>query len=244
MKYIKKHFEDYIYYNKTLNPKFWKNDKLDDRIRQKLLSIANMFYESTDIDVPIKDIVLTGSLANYNYNEYSDFDIHIMIDFMKVYGKRNIIEAGINSFRTNWNNLHNINIQGHDVEVYIQDIKEEHTASGVYSLQKDKWLTKPEYNNPTIDEDEIDERFRLFKSGINQLLKSSNNELSPEQAKQYYIASYKLKKKIHGERKIGLLTDKAEFSVGNLVFKKLRNSGHFGQLIDVINLFYDKIYIQ
>ena len=232
------------YYNKKLNPKFWEGDKLKERIREKLLNIGLEFYESTKLEPVIKDIVLTGSLANYNYNRYSDFDIHIIIDFTKIYGKRNVIEAGINSYRVRWNDVHDIVIQGHDIEIYIQDKSEGHTASGVYSIQDDKWLIKPVYKEPEIDVVEIDNRFKLFKSGIMQLLKASKKDLSPSMSKKYYIASYQLKKKIHGERKTDLLTDKAEFSVGNLVFKKLRNSGYFGELISVINTFYDKIYAQ
>ena len=33
-----------------------------------------------------------------------------------------------------------------------------------------------------------------------------------------------------------------EFSVGNLVFKKLRSEGYIGKLIDIITKSYDKIY--
>ena len=234
----------YTYYNEKLNPKFWDDFKLKTRIRDKLLKIGTDFYDGTDLEPEIIDIVLTGSLANYNYNEYSDFDIHIIIDYREIYGKRDVIEAGINSYRIRWNELHNIVIQGHDIEVYIQDKNETHTSSGEFSLLNDKWIIKPEYNEPEIDEIEIDERFKLFKSGIKQLLKASKKDMNSVMSKKYYIASYQLKKKIHGERKIDLLTDKAEFSVGNLVFKKLRNSGYFGELISVINIFYDKIYAQ
>jgi len=233
-----------IYYNKQLNSKFWNNDKLNERIQKKLLSIAIDFYESTNLEQPIKDIVLTGSLANYNYNKYSDFDVHIIIDFSKIYGKRDIIKNGIDSYRILWNNAHNITIQGHDVEVYIQDITEKHTASGVYSLLKNKWLIKPKYKKPFIDEKAVDERYKLFKSGIKQLKKASEKELTPVMAKKYYKATYELKKKIHNERKMGLLTNKAEFSIGNIVFKRLRNTGYFGELISLIHKFYDKIYVQ
>jgi len=236
--------EDYTYYNEELNPKFWDDFKLKSRLRKKLLAIATDFYDGTKLEVPIKEIALTGSLANYNYNEFSDFDIHIIIDYSLIYGKRDIIQAGIDSFRISWNNKHNIVIQGHDIEIYIQDIKEPHNASGVYSIMNDEWIKKPEHNLPEIDEKAVDERFRLFKSGINQLLEASLKDLSPELAKTYYQTAFKLKKKIHGERKTDLLTDKAEFSVGNLVFKRLRNSGHFGKLIEVIVTFYDKIYAQ
>ena len=58
-----------IYYNDTLNPKFWEKGQFNSEIREKLLTIAQDFYNSLELDVPILDIQLTGSLANYNYTE-------------------------------------------------------------------------------------------------------------------------------------------------------------------------------
>ena len=33
-----------------------------------------------------------------------------------------------------------------------------------------------------------------------------------------------------------------EFSIGNLAFKKLRNDGYIGKIIDVMSQSYDRIY--
>ena len=62
---------------KELNPKFWKDDKLDSRIRIKLLDIADDFIDFLGVDwVKPEDITITGSLANYNWNKkYSDIDL-------------------------------------------------------------------------------------------------------------------------------------------------------------------------
>ena len=62
------------FYNKTLNKKFWSEDKkFDPEIRDKLLSISEDFIDNLDLEgVNIHDITLTGSNSNYNYNEYSD----------------------------------------------------------------------------------------------------------------------------------------------------------------------------
>jgi hypothetical protein len=54
------------FYKKELNPSFWKDDKFDPQIREKLLKISKDFYEALKLTAPIKDIQLTGSLANYN----------------------------------------------------------------------------------------------------------------------------------------------------------------------------------
>ncbi len=236
--------ESYTYYNTTLNPKFWKGYKLDERILKKLLSLSVDFYKSTKFKLRIEDIILTGSLSNYNYNEYSDFDLHILVDFSKMNDDIDLVKQAADAKRVAWNNAHDIQIQGHDVEVYIQDIRETHTASGEYSLLFNKWLIKPEYKSPEIESKMIEKRFADYKSRIDRLIELSEKNMTPEEAKYLYNISFKLKKVIHGERKTGLMTDKAEFSVGNLVFKRLRNSEHFGKLIEVIHKFYDKIYAQ
>ena len=60
------------FYNKTLNKKFWSDDKkFDPSIRDKLLAISEDFIDNLDLEgVTIHDITLTGSNSNYNYNEY------------------------------------------------------------------------------------------------------------------------------------------------------------------------------
>ena len=68
------------FYNDGLNQVFWtkktKGDDvewtLDQRVRKKLLRIANEFFEKFDDILKEKDIVdiqLTGSLANFNYTK-------------------------------------------------------------------------------------------------------------------------------------------------------------------------------
>jgi len=244
MKHVKK-FESYIYYNDTLNKKFWNEDQeLVERIREKLIKIATDFYTDTKLPMEIKDITLTGSLCNFNYNEYSDFDVHIIVDYSELEGEPEIVSAAINSYRTSWNLKHDIKLQGFDVELYIQDISEPHNSSGLYSLLNGKWIKKPVHSTPEIDEDEINFRFSNYKSGINRLKELTEEDLSSELSRHYYNTALKLKKKIHGQRKEDLMTDKKEFSVGNLVFKRLRNSGHFGDLMEIVNKFYDKIFVQ
>ena len=65
-----------------LNQDVWTEDnKLKPEISEKLLRIANDFYERLDLPVPILDITFTGSMANYNWTDLSDIDLHILIDY-------------------------------------------------------------------------------------------------------------------------------------------------------------------
>ena len=70
--------------NEELEPHFWSNNKLQDKISRRLVKIANDFIEGLEISVEIEDIRFTGSLANYNWSKYSDVDLHIVVDFDKI----------------------------------------------------------------------------------------------------------------------------------------------------------------
>ena len=76
-----------------LNPKFWVGGKLKTNVRIRLLDIAHDFFEDLDVRwIKPKDVVLTGSLANYNWSKYSDIDLHIIVDFSEVYDKTEFVD--------------------------------------------------------------------------------------------------------------------------------------------------------
>ncbi len=125
-------------YNDILNPAIWDNNKLNPEIKEKLLQIGKDFYADTETDAPLKDILFVGSLANYNWSDTSDFDVHVVIDFKDVDGNVELVEKLVNALKSKWNDEHDIHLKGHNVEVYIQDVTKENRSTGVYSLMQDK----------------------------------------------------------------------------------------------------------
>ena len=71
----------YRIYNTKLNPDVWSGLVLKKDVKEKLIQVANDFYKDTELTAPIVDVLLVGSLANYNWSKYSDVDIHILVDF-------------------------------------------------------------------------------------------------------------------------------------------------------------------
>ena len=65
---------------KELNPKIWteQDNRINPQVRQKLLEFAYQFIDSFGLDVVIDDIIITGSIANYNWSEYSDIVVVIL----------------------------------------------------------------------------------------------------------------------------------------------------------------------
>jgi predicted nucleotidyltransferase len=215
-------------YNDTLNPNIWDNFKLKPEIKEKLLQIGKDFYADTETDAPLKDVLFVGSLANYNWSDTSDFDVHVVIDFKDVDENVELVEKLVNALKSKWNDEHDIHLKGHNVEVYIQDVTKENRSTGVYSLMQDKWLSEPQKENIEIDKEKIQEKYNDFVRKINSALKSQDID--------------KLKsiiKDVYDMRQAGL--DKSgELSTENLVFKILRNRNYIEKLKqEIINL-YDK----
>jgi len=229
------------YYNDELCPVFWHNNTFDQEVRESLLTIANDFYKHLKLDVPILDIQLTGSLANYNYTDYSDLDVHIIIDFKEINEDIELVKKALDGARFVWNVRHNIVINGHDVEVYIQDIHEQHTASGLYSLKNNDWVHKPTYNPPEVDERDVELKYRYYVKEINSLSKLLNVTTDKDELKAISSRADKLKEKISKSRN-DCLRAEGEFCVENLVFKKLRNTDNIEKLIDIAAQAYDKAF--
>jgi len=233
-----------IYYNDTLNPKFWVDGEFDVEVKRKLLQIAEDFFNSLELKVPVLDVQLTGSLANYNYTEYSDLDTHIIIDFKQINDDEELVKKALDGARFVWNQRHDIVIKGHDVELYIQDESEQHTASGLYSLLKGNWIKVPKYNPPEVDERDVNVKEKEYiKEILKMEQKVSQENLPSEEYKALENRAKKLKDKIQQGRKKCLSGPNAsEFCVENLVFKNLRNKGMIEKLIDIASKAYDKVF--
>ena len=219
-------FELAVEYHKELCPKFWDDKTLKSEVREKLIEITDSFIEFLEVELKPEDITLTGSAANYNWTSKSDLDLHIVVD-MEEFTKAcpDLAEDFFNGKKTIWNEHHEIEIYGHPVEIYVQPSTEEHTSSGVYSVLSDKWVVEPEYDPPEdVSSQAVKKKADQFKSQIDDLIGSDGNA----------DAADRLKDDIREYRQTGLDTEEAEFSVPNLVFKELRNSGYMEKLIDYI----------
>lgn len=215
--------------------------KMREDIRKKLMEISDNFIDTLGVEFFIHDIVLTGSLANYNWSNFSDVDLHILIDFDEIDGGNKKDSKGINSIvkeffdakKNVWNETHNIVIKGYDVEIYVQDVDEEHISSGVYSILHNQWLVEPEKTEPNIDDrlilekgteygNKIDELLNLAKKGVDVIGKIDE-----------------LRKKLKKFRQSGLDSG-GEYSYENLTFKLLRRNGYIEKLLKLKTDITDK----
>jgi len=220
----------------TLNPRIWRADRLLPEIKEKLIKIANDFFESLELpDVELKDITFTGSLANFTWSQFSDIDLHLIVDFGEIDKNMDLVKNWLDQARSVWNSNHDIEIGGHEVEIYVQNESESHVSTGVYSVFGDHWLTKPDKDKPTVNWKEVQEKTASLMNEIDEV--SVKFTAGDHQSALDYAD--RLKEKIRKFRKGGLEKG-GEFSVENIAFKSLRRNGYLEKLSNLKDSAYDK----
>ena len=187
-------------------------------IRQRLIEIADLFVESMkDNNIPIKvyDYWLVGSNAAYNYNKDSDIDIHIIVD-MDIVQEPYLLRLLYDYIKSSFSQKYDIMVKGHEVELYLEDIKTTAITNGIYSLKQDKWIKFPKAEEPRLIE--IEET-PLFVQWLDRY-----EHLEDEECEQFLDDLYVM-------RKISLANE-GEFGDGNLIFKEFRNRGYLDDLKD------------
>jgi hypothetical protein len=219
----------------TLNPEIWLEGNLNPKVQKNLIKIANGFIK--DINLPkgitIKDIIFTGSLANYNWSKFSDIDLHVVLDFNEFDADPEIIQNYFNSQKTLWNQEHDITIFNYPVELYVQDTNAKLVATAIYSVLRNQWIKKPKREEFKLDKVATKDKAQSF---ISQL-KDIRDDYKDKQYQSVVDKVTRVKDKIKQMRKAGLESG-GEFSLENLVFKVLRRT----PFIDILDSFKAKAY--
>lgn len=222
-----------------LNPKIWylpneksmgdtegQKYKMKPEVRERLLEIAYQFLDYLKIDLIVTDVVLTGSLANYNWSKYSDFDIHIIVNYnqfqpsqLELYKELFMLKKAL------FNKNHDIKLFGYETELYVEGEEDAHFSSGVYSLLYDEWQHNPEKEDVKIDKETVKRKAQQWMDIIDGVLENIEDE-DIDDAKELIN---KYNEKLRKFRTCGLQKD-GEYSSENLVFKILRRNGYLDKL--------------
>tara|TARA_R100000458_G_C8263135_1_gene238441 strand:+ start:154 stop:942 length:789 start_codon:yes stop_codon:yes gene_type:complete len=222
----------------NLNEDIWNEDHtLKEDVRERLLRIAEDFMILLELPTSlIEDVIITGSLANYNWSKYSDIDLHILLDFKDVNVDEELVRSYFQGHTGNWNKRHNIKMRGFEVEIYAQDVDEPHVSTGIYSVLNDKWVVEPRREDPDLDlENVVKKSQRLI-----ELIDSVEEIYDEERYDDAYSFSSLVKEKIRKFRRCGL-ESAGQYSPENLAFKVLRRNGYLKKLSDIRNKSYDRI---
>jgi hypothetical protein len=196
------------------------------------LKIAEEFIDYLGDDIFVDDVVLTGSLSNFNWSEYSDFDLHILIDLQQFEKDGPLYKELFDLKKFIFNERHDIKIYGYDVELYAQDTEEVHTSSGVYSVMNNEWIDVPKKLKFEIDKKVLENKIKCWTDKIDKATETASMDDDVDVLEN-------LRKKIKEYRKSGLEKE-GELSYENLVFKFLRRSGYIQKLFDSTQKAVDK----
>lgn len=209
----------------TLNPKLWDAMHLKSKLRVKFIRIAKAFYDFLEIETPILDIILIGSNANYNWTEHSDIDLHVVIDYQAVNKNLHLVKNYMMTKKSLWNANYPLTYQGMPIELYAQDWNDKlHSTVGQYSLTKGQWIKQPSSDTVSIDDDIIDEKARPIEYQIDELQESDP---------KLRVKIENILLRLRTMRQTGLEAE-GEYSIENLAYKKIRNSGRLDRLKELL----------
>jgi predicted nucleotidyltransferase len=227
---FRENFINEVEIHNTLNDKIWEGSKLKPEVYKALKGISDNFIEFLGIDKDlVKNIIFTGSNANFNYHSGSDIDIHIELDTSNF--KCLDIDDFLKTKKTLWNEQHNITIYGYDVELYAESSKDHPvTNAGVYSIKQNKWIIQPtKISIDNIDEKAVKLKANVIKHQIDNIIKNKVDDVN---------SIKKVKNIIKNMRVEGINTN-GEYSIENLSFKVLRDEGYLEKLSNYNNNLID-----
>lgn len=222
-----------------LNQKLWNDDNtLKQEVADKISAIVEDFLaglEQDDIKLNVKDIRLVGSNCSYNYNENSDLDVHIVADVDDLHCPDNLYPLLYGAYRSIWNEAHDIKFYGIPVEIFVEttDVEKDPAleeakqvsplrSNGIYSVMNKQWIKEPVAADiPDVDKSAFDQMLGEWQAIVDTALSST----SSTEVQEAIDDLYQLRK--------SSIDEEGEYSLGNLVFKEIRNKGDLDKLRDL-----------
>ena len=229
---VKAPIQEDIERHESLNPKLFLDGKMRPEVREKALEVVAEFIKllevgETPIKFAVKDIILTGSNASYNYTKDSDVDIHIVADMSQIDNKDNLYAIIYDAYKSLFNRKYEFTFYGIPVEIYVETADTPTVSNGIYSIKDDKWVKEPVLQDiPPVDEKAIADYIKPWEDDYNQLVDNIKNNVVDETMIDNFVTKlYKIRQK--GLRSGG------EYSKENFLFKELRNKGYLKNLKDL-----------
>jgi hypothetical protein len=211
-----------LQYHKELNPKLWNDFELKPEVRAKLLQFAEVWRQFAKIPKEaVKEVIMLGGNANYNYTDLSDIDVHLVVDKSEISKDNPLLDDYLQDKKQMWTMAHKISILGYGLEPYAQDISVEYPKDqGVYSLTKDEWIAKPEFvGGDFLKNPYLKKKVKFYMDMIDDMIKNNAD-----------VQAFKNLKEKFREMRGAAIKKGGEFSFENLVFKELRNHGYLDKM--------------
>ena len=200
-----------------LNQELFDGTRLRPEVREALLNIAEKFKNTLAINIEPVDVYFTGSSANFNYNDTSDLDLHVVYDFEQIGINAEILVKYFIAKKQVFNNDYSIEIKGIPVEVGVENLNEPIVSSAVYSVKQDKWLIEPEYAEQLLPRPDMKQYYDIVQKIEDVIETRDSTKIGKLWDELYEIRKESLK-------------NEGEYGKGNALFKKLRSLGYLDRL--------------
>lgn len=227
-----------------LAPIWLDDDTLNSRVRLRLLDIADDFWEFVNLTwVKPNGIILTGSICNFNWSKYSDIDLHLIVDFDEIDEKTDFVRDYLDAKKNEWNTEHNgLTILGFPVELYVQNLGEMPQSGGIYDLEENDWVKKPDMGSIKpigLDKFSIKDKAAEIMTIIDDMYNALNATDDSHKIETIGDDAQYLWKKVKAMRKSSLERN-GESGAGNIVYKILRRTQYLDKLFKLFSTVYDR----
>jgi len=217
--------------HEELNQELWTGDKMKPEVWRALNKISKEWADFANIpNSAIRDVIVTGGNANYNYTDQSDIDLHLVVDKEKI-KCQGLLDDYLQSKKQLWALTHDITVKGQPVELYAQDFRDPfRKGQGIYSIESHKWLQEPTKYKINRTHPEVVKKTKTYMDVIDSLIDSQSTDKD---------AFRKLKGRLKGMRS-SAIEKGGESAPENLVFKELRNRGYLDKMTKYLRNLEDK----
>lgn len=227
-----------------LAPIWNEEGELNPRIRLKLLDIADDFWEFVNLKwVKPNGIILTGSICNFNWSQYSDIDLHLIVDFDEIDEKTEFVRDYLDAKKNEWNNEHSgLQIMGYQVELYVQNLGEMPESNGIYDLEENDWIKEPnpdDIKSIGLNKFSIKDKAAKIMTIIDDMYNALNATDDSHKIETIGDDAQYLWKKVKAMRKASLESN-GESGAGNIVYKILRRTQYLDKLFRLFSVVYDR----
>ena len=223
-----------------LNQKLFDGDRLKPEVREKAEEIINEFLKilaEDEVKLIVRDVILTGSNASYNYTKDSDIDLHIIAETESFEESADVYAKLYRAYGRIFGNKFEISFYGIPVEIYVETESNPVVSNGIYSVMFDKWVKEPSaIAIPEIDQKAINKAAKPWIDEAKALIKEVDDNVADGEEKidDYITRIYELRQK-------GIYSAAGnEYSTENLIFKEIRNAGLLDRLKKLKNVLISK----
>jgi hypothetical protein len=209
-------------FNTELQPHIWDGAQLRPEVRKATLEIVDRIARESGIDgLEVDDVHLVGSIASYEYNDTSDFDVHVFVHADSTTPQQ--LSASTRLLNSNVEQLQEGHIRFYGLPVEVHFFAEGPEADrvpgiGRYSILNNAWLEKPLQQPENFDRAQMAADMTSFIDRYNTVVA----EYSAAEKRFDCTRLRDLDDEITGYRKSSFETDQGPRNTQNLAFRALR----------------------